>query len=210
MLARHPATRHHVSARLCARLVSDEPGDECIDAAVRAWERSDGEIREVVRAIVHSDAFWAPAARRAKVKSPLEFVVSAVRAMGGAPDATPALAQAVARLGQPLFRQPSPAGYPESQEEWVNSGALLGRMNTAMALAAGRVPGLAVELDRVAPRTRNVEQLLDALDRGVLHGTMSARTRDVVRRELADVRDPGQARALAVGLVLGGPDFQRQ
>lgn len=210
LLAAHPATMHHVSAKLCVRLVSDEPSDECIDDAVRAWQRSGGEIREVLRAIVRSDAFWAPAARGGKVKSPYEFVVSAVRAVGGLPDSTPALGQAVARLGQPLFRQASPAGYPETQEEWVNSGALLARMNFAVALAAGRIPGVRVDLDRIAPPTADHARLLDAVDRHCLAGTMGERTRATILRELADVHDPVQARALAVGLALGGPDFQRQ
>jgi uncharacterized protein (DUF1800 family) len=210
LLAAHPATMHHVAAKLCVRLVSDEPSDECIDDAVRAWQRSGGEIREVLRAIVRSEAFWAPAARRSKVKSPFEFVVSAVRALGADPDSTPVLGQSVARLGQPLFRQPSPAGYPESQAEWVNSGALLGRMNFAMGLAAGRMPGVHIDLDRLALPTTDHARLLDAIDRQCLSGTMSERSRATILRELADVRDPVQARALAVGLALGGPDFQRQ
>src|SRR5207247_2315772 len=83
----------------------------------------------VVRAIVHGPDFWAPQNIRAKVKTPLEFVVSAVRAVGGDPDTTPRLAQVVARLGQPLYRHVAPDGYPEREEAWVNSGALLDRMN---------------------------------------------------------------------------------
>ncbi len=210
MLANHPATMHHVSAKLCARFVSDEPSDECVDQAVAAWRRSHGEIREVLRAIFRSDAFWAAAAVRSKVKTPLEFVVSAIRATGGVPDSTSQLAQAVARLGEPLLRQASPAGYPETQEEWVNSGALLQRMNFAVALAAGRLPGVQVNLDSIAPATTEYDRLLDIVGERLLSGRMTEQTRRVIRRELAGVRDPVQARALAVGLALGGPEFQRQ
>ena len=81
---------HHVSAELCARFVADAPPDGCIDDAVRAWKKSDGDIREVVRAIVHSPDFWAPVNVQSKVKTPLEFVVSALRAVHGVPDSTPA------------------------------------------------------------------------------------------------------------------------
>ena len=210
LLAAQHATMHHVSAKLCARFVSDEPPDGCVDAAVDAWHHTNGDIRAVLRAIVTSPDFWAPQAQRAKVKTPLEFVVSAVRATGAEPDSTLRLAQVVARLGQPLYLQPAPTGYPESQAQWVNSGALLSRMNAAVALAAGRLPGVSVDLDDVVTTTASHSALVDAVNARLLGGTMSAHTRAVILGQLADVRDAVQARALAVGLALGGPEFQRQ
>src|SRR5438034_7245203 len=210
LLASLPATMHHVSRKPCQRLVNDEPPDGCVDDAVAAWKHSSGDMREVVLAIVHGPGFWAPQNIRAKVKNPLEFVVSAVRAVGGDPDTTPRLAQVVARLGQPLYRHVAPDGYPEREEAWVNSGALLDRMNVAVALAAGRLPGVAVGLDSIAPATADAEQLIAAVNDGILGGTMSDNTRRVLREQLADVADPVAARALAVGLALGGPEFQRQ
>ncbi len=210
MLARHPATMHHLSAKLCARLVADLPPDGCIDDAVAAWRRSDGAIREVVRAIVHSPDFWAPRHLGTKVKTPLEFLVSAVRAVGGQPDNTPRLTAAMTRLGQPIYLQAAPTGYPETQADWVNSGALLTRMNLAMALAAGRLPGVSVDLDAIAPASVELDPLLDAIDRRLFAGALSARTRQVIRDQVADLQDPVQRRATAIGLALGGPDFQRQ
>ena len=210
MLARHPATVRHVCAKLCARFVSDVPPDGCVDAAVAAWRASDGDMRQVVRAIARTPEFWAEGAIDAKVKTPLEFVVSAVRALKAEPDSSARLADAVARLGQPIYRQPSPAGYPERQEDWANSGALLARMNFAMALAAGRQPGATVDLDAILPLTADRSALVDAVNERVLGGAMSAHTRSVIVAELADVADPVRGRALAVGLALGSPEFQRQ
>jgi len=210
LLANEHATMHHVSRKLCARFVSDDPPDGCVDAAVDAWHRTNGDIRAVLRAIFTSPDFWAPQALRAKVKTPLEFVVSAVRAAGAEPDSTLRLAQVVARLGQPLYLQPAPTGSPETQAQWVNSGALLGRMNAAVALAAGRLPGASVDLDEVVPATENYEALVDAVNARILAGTMSPHTRSVILEQLADVKDPMQARMLAIGLALGGPEFQRQ
>src|SRR5882762_2073902 len=210
LLANQHATMHHVSRKLCARFVADDPPDGCVDAAVDAWHRTHGDIRAVLRAIFTSPDFWAPQALRAKVKTPLEFVVSAVRAAGAEPDSTLRLAQVVARLGQPLYLQPAPTGYPETQAQWVNSGALLGRMNAAVALAAGRLPGASVDLDEVVPATENYEALVDAVNARILAGTMSPHTRSVILEQLADVKDPMQARTLAIGLALGGPEFQRQ
>jgi uncharacterized protein (DUF1800 family) len=209
-LANDPATMRHVSRRLCARFVSDDPPDGCVDDAVAAWRASRGDITVVVRAIVQSPDFWAPRAMRAKVKTPLEFLVSAVRAVGGEPDSTPDLADVVGRLGQPLYLEPSPAGYPESQEEWVNSGALLHRMNAAVALAAGRLPGVTVSLDGVLTLNDEPDSLIASLDDRLLGGVLSTRTRAVLRDQLNTVRDARAARSLVVGLALGGPEFQRQ
>jgi uncharacterized protein (DUF1800 family) len=210
LLANHPSTMHHVSRKLCARFVSDDPPDGCVDAAVAAWEHSRGDIRQVLLAIFRSPEFWAPQAAQSKIKTPLEFMVSALRAVGASPDSTPRVAAAIARLGEPLFLQASPAGYPETQEEWTNSGALLSRMTVAVALAAGRLPGVQVDLDRLVPATEDQVRLLDSLDQGVLGGRMSARTREVLTGEIRDLGDPEAARQLAVGLVLGSPEFQRQ
>jgi uncharacterized protein (DUF1800 family) len=200
-LANQHATMHHVSAKLCARFVADEPPDGCVDAAVAAWQRTRGDIREVLRAIFTSPDFWAPQAIGSKVKTPFEFVVSAVRAAGIEPDDTPRLAQLVGRLGEPLYQQPAPTGYAETESHWVNSGALLARMNAAMLIAkeCSSIP----DIDAHA-------ELVDAIDQKLLAGTMSAHTRSVILEQLNDINDPEQARAMAVGLALGGPDFQRQ
>lgn len=210
LLAREHATMHHVSHQLCARFVADDPPDGCVDDAVAAWQRTDGDIREVLRAIFHGPDFWAPQNALNKVKTPLEFVVSAVRATGADPDTTLRLAQVVARLGEPLYLHVAPDGYPERQDEWVNSGALLARMNASVGLAAGRLPGVTVALDTLVPATLDAAALLDAIDRRILGGAMSAHTRAVIKQQLADVADPVARRNLAIGLALGGPEFQKQ
>jgi uncharacterized protein (DUF1800 family) len=210
LLAAEPATMHHISAELCARFVNDVPPDGCIDDAVAAWRRSGGEIREVLRAIVHSPDFWAAVNVQSKVKTPLEFVASALRAVNGVPDSTARLAQRVAQLGEPLFQHATPDGYGERQQDWVNSGALLARMNFAVQLASGRVAGATVDLDRVVAVTDDHVALIAAVDHAVLGGAMTRQTRETILKELADVPDPRMARALAVGLALGGPEFQRQ
>ncbi len=209
-LARHPPTMRHVSAKLCARFVSDDPPDGCIDAAVHAWEQTDGDIRAVVRAIIRSPEFWAPEHRAAKLKTPLEFVVSAVRAVGGRPDPTLALAQIVGRLGEPLYLQSAPTGYAERADAWANSGALLQRFNTAVALAAGRLPGVQFDPDAVIPSSDDRDTMIAAANRAILEGTASGTTLDAIRRQVTDVYDPAAARTLVIGLALGSPEFQRR
>jgi len=210
MLANNPATMHHVSRKLCQRFVNDEPPDGCVDDAVAAWRRSRGDVREVLHAIFHGPDFWAPQNARAKVKTPLEFVVSALRAVRADPDTTPRLAQVVARLGEPLYLHVAPDGYPEREDAWVNSGALLDRMNAGVALAAGTLPGVTVSLDSLIPATGDAEQLILQVNDKILGGTMTDNTKQVIRRQTSDISDLLAARALAVGLAIGGPEFQRQ
>ena len=208
LLANHPATMHHVSAQLCQRFVSDEPPDGCVDDAVAAWKRTGGDIREILRAIFHGPDFWAAANVGSKVKTPLEFVVSAARALGAQPDTGPRLSQMVARLGEPLYLHAAPDGYPEKEAAWVNSGALLDRMNAALALASGKLPDVPVTLDSIW--SGSGDGVVDAINETVLGGSMSENTKQVIRRQISEVSDPLQARALAIGLALGGPEFQRQ
>jgi len=157
-----------------------------------------------------SPDFWDARVVRSKVKTPFEFVISAARAISADPDSTPRLAQMVARLGEPLYQQPAPTGYAETEAHWVNSGSLLARMNAAVALAGGRLPGIDANLDAVIPATTDHAQLVDRVDERILGSTMSAHTKSVILAQLGDISDPAQARALAVGLALGGPDFQKQ
>ena len=210
MLARHPSTARHLAHKLCARFVADEAPDGCVDHAVSAFMRSQGDIAVTLRAIVESDDFWAPANRRAKVKSPLEFLVSAMRATGARADSTPRLAGVLQQLGQPLFQQQVPTGYPETKEEWVNSGALLGRMNMALGIAAGRLAGLVQDVGAAIPEMSDKDALVAAVNASILGGQGSANTLQVIRRQIDDLHDPRVVRAMAVGLALGSPEFQRQ
>jgi len=209
MLARHPATMLHVTTQLCQRLVGDDPPAATLEAGVAAWRRSHGSICEVVRAIVSTPEFWSAAWARAQFKTPFEFVVSSVRAVNGTVGAEPGPARAVARLGQPLYQQPVPTGYAQSGDKWTTSSALFERMNVAVALAAGRMPGVTVDLDPLVPLSNDPDQLVDRVDHTLLAGVMSSHAREVIRRQVTGL-PPAQARAMAVGLGLGGPDFQLQ
>ncbi len=121
--------------------MSDTPPQALVDRAAATFTRTNGDIREVVRTIVTSPEFFSRAAFRAKVKSPFEVVVSTMRALDAPPDATPRTAQLVARLGQPIFGHQAPNGWPETSEPWMNTGAILNRINFGMAAAANRDSG---------------------------------------------------------------------
>ena len=182
ILARHPSTAKFIARKLAVRFVSDSPPPALVDRAATTFTRTRGDIREVVRTIVTSDEFFARAAFRAKVKSPFEVVISTLRALGAQPDATPRTAQLVARLGQPIFGHQAPNGWPETSDPWMNTGAILNRINFGMAAAANRVPGASLDrwpegaALRDAPRARQVDGVVASL----LGGHVSPQTREIL------------------------------
>jgi uncharacterized protein (DUF1800 family) len=182
ILARSPATARFISFKLARRFVSDSPSKALVDHAAQTYLRTDGDIREVLRAIITSPEFFSQQAFRSKVKSPFEVVVSAMRALNAAPDSTPRSAQVIAFLGQPIFGHQAPNGWPETGESWMNTGAILNRINFGMAVAAGRLPGVniralpALDTIRNAPRDRQVDVVVAT----ILNGMASPDTRAVL------------------------------
>ncbi|HEY8174506.1 MAG TPA: DUF1800 domain-containing protein [Gemmatimonadaceae bacterium] len=144
ILARHPSTARHITRKLVVRFVSDSPPPALVDRCAAVFSRSDGDIRETLRCVITSPEFFSKAAYRAKVKTPLELVASALRATGASVDNTPRGAQIVARLGQPIFGRQTPDGWPDRADDWVNAGAMVNRVNFGLALASARVPGVIV------------------------------------------------------------------
>ncbi|HTY76305.1 MAG TPA: DUF1800 domain-containing protein [Candidatus Bathyarchaeia archaeon] len=233
ILSRHPSTARFVAAKLVRRFVSDEPPPALVDRAARTFRETDGDIRQVMITIVSSPEFFSPEAYRAKIKSPLEIVASSVRALDGElvlPAAAGgrqagggfSLAQQVGKLGEPLYQQQPPTGYPDVADAWVNTGALLNRMNFALGLTANHVPGVRVDLGRVvgAADRAQPEKVLDVLLVSVLHGQATPETRRVLVAQLdnpeiiratADDRGPANTDVEKLAaLVLGSPEFQRR
>ncbi len=144
ILATHPATAKFISTKLAERFVADNPPQPLIEKMTKTFLATDGDIREVMKAMLDSREFWSRGAYRAKVKTPFEMVVSSVRALDAAVSDAWALANQVGNLGEPLYRKQEPTGYSNLNADWVNSAALLGRMNFAIQLTQNRVPGVRV------------------------------------------------------------------
>jgi uncharacterized protein (DUF1800 family) len=199
------------------RFVSDEPPQVLVDRMTQAFLKKDGNIREVLKAMLDSPEFWAPDAYRAKVKTPLEFVVSAVRASGAeVTDAMP-IARQLQNMGMQLYGAQPPTGYSMKADAWVNSSALLGRMNFALALTSGKVKGVQVDSDR--GQDNDPQQALALLENSLLAGDISKQTHDVISARLQDSKisrrkldDPARPpnTSLIAGLLLGSPEFQRR
>ena len=178
--------------------------------------------------IITSAEFFATETYRSKVKSPFELVVSSLRVMNAAADATPRTTQLVSRLGQPIFGHQAPNGYPETGDAWMNTGSILNRINFGLAVASGRVPGVRL-VDWPAAKslaTLSREQQVDGVIRELLGGAASNDTRQVLltgTNPFLEARDkgttltqdiatlpPAQGLAQIVGLALGAPEFQRR
>ncbi len=146
LLAVHPATARHLSEQLAVRFVSDHPPQALIDRLVATYDRSNGDVRALLRTLVESREFWSPQAVGAKVKSPFELAVSAVRASGAHVEDPRQLIAWVGRMGEPLYAYLAPTGYPDRGDAWVNTGSLLNRMNFGLQFATQRIAGFDVDL----------------------------------------------------------------
>ena len=175
LLARHPATARFIAGKLCEKFASDTPDPAMVTRVAGAFTRSDGDIRATLSALFRDPAFFTARNHRAKVKTPFELVASSLRALGAQSNGRE-VQLLLADLGQPFYGFQAPTGYSEQAADWVNSGALLKRMNFAVALAANRIPGTKVELAALGD-ARDARAQLEAGLRNLLGGQVSAETK---------------------------------
>ena len=182
ILSRHPSTARFIATKLARRFVSDTPPATLVDRAAATFTRTDGDIREVVRTIVTSPEFFSQAAYRSKVKTPFELVASTLRALNAAPDPTPRTARVIAQLGQPIFGKETPNGYPDVADAWLNTGAILNRINFGTMAVSGQVPGVALDRWPAARAVKDStrEKQVDAVIASLLGGAVSTDTRQIL------------------------------
>jgi uncharacterized protein (DUF1800 family) len=222
ILAHHPSTAKFISTKLAMRFVADDPPPALIARMSQTFLKKNGDISEVLKTMFNSPEFWARESYRAKVKTPLEFVVSAVRTSGAEVSDTMPLARQLQNLGMPLYGMQPPTGYSMKADAWVNSSALLGRMNFALALTAGKLKGIQVDVGQMpaAPTSpADPEATLTALETSFLGGNVSRQTHDTIAAQMNDpkisqrqVNDPARPpnTSAIAGLLLGSPEFQRR
>ncbi|MFL6276317.1 MAG: DUF1800 domain-containing protein [Blastocatellia bacterium] len=188
ILAHHPSTAKFISTKLVRRFVSDTPPPALVDRVAQVYLKSDGDIREILRTIFTSPEFYAKEAYRAKIKSPFELAVSAIRAVGGEMNNPMMVTQFISKMGQPLYRYQPPTGYPDKAEQWVNTGALLERLNFGLALSANKLRGTTVDLKRIAPETAGkiTTQTLEQAIALLLNKDVSPQTRAVLEKQMAE------------------------
>jgi hypothetical protein len=230
-LAAQPQTAHFISYKLAQRFVADEPPPALVDRMAQTYLSSDGDIRQVLRTMVHSPEFWSRANYRNKVKTPLEFVASAFRATGTNPTNPGALVGILTRMGEPLYQMQPPTGYPMTADHWMNSAALVDRLNFSMQLATSKMGGMkfdaphllaagllarpasssdslhhvAVEpavMTQKAAAPSGQDEALELMEQLLIAGDVSAKTNSVIREQLAQATAPGDAAPGDAGQVL--------
>jgi uncharacterized protein (DUF1800 family) len=150
ILSRHPSTAAFISHKLAQRFVADDPPRTLVDRMAATFQKTDGNLRAVMETLLLSREFLSEGAFQAKTKSPLEMVVSSLRAFSADVSDTTAMSQRLSDLGQPLYGKSEPTGYPNTGELWTNSAGLLARMNFATALMAGQISGVKIKTDTLA------------------------------------------------------------
>ncbi len=228
ILATSPQTAHFISFKLAERFISDDPPPALVENMAKTFEKSKGDIRAVLTTLFHSPEFWADGAYRAKVKTPLEFVASAVRATGAKVEDAFPLTRQIANLGMPLYAAQPPTGYSMKADTWVSSSALLGRMNFALGMTSGKVRGVKVDAVQLAggpPLSADPNTALAALEEKLLVGDVSKQTHDsiIAQIEAKDGASDSQDKKASpsnptgapdastiAGLLLGSPEFQKR
>lgn len=183
LLARQPATARFIARKLAVKFVGDQPDPALVARVAAAFERSDGDIRQTLAALFSDPAFFAPGNYRAKIKTPFELVVSSLRALDADSNGRE-IQVLLGDLGQPLYGYQAPTGYPDTAGDWVNAGAMIKRMNFAVALAANRIPGTQVDLAR-AQEGSAPSDLLDAGLARWLDAEVAPSTRTTLQQMLA-------------------------
>lgn len=222
ILARSPATARFISTELAQRFVADNPPLALVDAMSKTFLKTDGDLREVLRTMFRSPEFWAPETYRARVKTPLEFVASSLRATQAEITDPQPLLGTLNKMGMPLYGAQPPTGYSTKSDVWVNSAALLDRMNFGLALSTNRLPGttfdLAILTNRAANSDADPYQVQLDLEQTLLCGDVSKQTHQTIEAKIvspdavAQFANPNRPMNVNViaGLLLGSPEFQRK
>ncbi len=229
MLALHPSTATFISRKLAIRFVSDDPPQSLVEKMAKTFEKTEGDIRQVLVTMVSSPEFWDGAAVRQKIKSPFELAVSAVRGLGADFENPYPLYGWIDRMGQKIYYYPAPTGFPDRGQYWINTGAVLSRMNFGLALATQRVQGSRLSLPGLN-HYHEPESLPAALE---TYGRILMPGRDLdqtIKRLLPLLNDPDlkskieaaaekkqfiagpgtDMLAQVVGMLIGSPEFQRR
>jgi uncharacterized protein (DUF1800 family) len=221
LLVKDKHTAHHIALELAERFVSDDPPPALVARMAKTFEKSKGDIRAVMTTMIYSPEFWSRAAFRAKVKTPFELVASTARALGADVDQPMPLAQWVSRIGEPLYQCLTPNGYSDKAATWVSTGALLNRMNFAVALTSNKVRGAQVDINSLVGTDlgANSKLALERVETEFLAGQVSDSTHATLEKEMTEPRILGAKLddpvtqvnvGLITGLVLGSPEFQKR
>lgn len=182
ILVNSPATAKFIAKKLAVKFVSDNPSPELVNRVADAFHKSSGDIKTTLKALFTDKEFFAPENYRAKIKTPFELAVSSVRALGADTNGSPAFVAMLNKLGEVPYGYQAPTGYPDTAEDWVNTGALLERLNYAVAVSSNRIPGTTVNLKNLQGASK--VQTLDKTIATVLNGEIAPATKSTLLKQI--------------------------
>lgn len=239
MLAHNPATAKFISKKIATRFVSDQPSPKLIDKMSKTFIKTDGDIKQVLITMVSSSEFWNADALREKTKSPFELAISAVRSLDAKITQPYQLFSWISKMGQKMYYYQAPTGFPDRGQYWINTGALLNRMNFGLALASQRIPGVKIDLEalnnnhepesaeaalitysKIIMPERNLDATIKRLKPLLKEPDLDKKVEKAANTmgnddEMAIVKNDkinkkGSELAQIVGIILGSPEFQRK
>ncbi|MEO0508114.1 MAG: DUF1800 domain-containing protein [Bacteroidota bacterium] len=143
-LAAHPATANFISTKLVKRFVSDDAPKSLVDIVAKAYTDSAGHIPSMIRAMLQAEEFWDPKHRLSKVKTPFEYVASALRSSKAQMNSEQEALRWIVRMGEPIYGYQVPTGFPDNQTYWTSGTGLINRLKFATALAENKITGIRV------------------------------------------------------------------
>ena len=182
ILVKSPSTAKFIARKLAVKFVSDNPSQGLVNRVAEAFTKSSGDIKTTLRALFNDKEFFAPENYRAKIKTPFELAISSIRALGADTNGGPAMLAMLNKLGEVPYGYQAPTGYPDTAEDWVNTGALLERLNFAIAISSNRIPGTRVDLKTFQEKDRT--KILNAAIGQILDGDISPATRATLAKQV--------------------------
>lgn len=182
ILVRQPATARFIARKLAVKFVSDKPSEALVNRVADTFSKTGGDIKATLRTLFSDKEFFAPENYRAKIKTPFELAVSSIRALGAETNAGPQFLAMLNKLGEVPYGYQAPTGYPDTAEEWVNTGALLERLNFAVAFASNRIPGTTVDLRAFDQKDK--ARILDRAIAEILDNDISPSTRGSLTKQI--------------------------
>ncbi len=206
MLTSHPSTARFISTKLARRFVNDAPSDDLIDAMAETFTKTDGDIAAVMATLAQSRVFWAEAKTRSKMKSPLELVVSSLRALEADVKNPQPMMRWFDRMGEPLYGYLPPTGFPDYAESWANSGTLIARMNFGIHLATGRINGVTLKRLPKDGSSLTTEEALAMYSKLLLPAQDTSAIASEVKETVP--ADAERKEVQVISMLLGSPEFQ--
>ncbi len=225
-LGHSPATAHFISWKIAQRFVADDPPETLVQRMAKAFLATDGDIKAVLRTMTTSPEFNSTKYFRNKVKTPMEFLASAYRATLTDPANPQALVNTMRDMGMPLYNALPPTGYYITADKWMNTGALVDRLNFAVQLTGGKFAGqrfdaakvvalglMSEPAEEMAQSAGSGEEVtLGILEKTLVGGDVSAKTQTLIHQQIADAQKNGISSSDLVNqmtaLVMGSPEFQ--